>query len=420
MPRLTSHPGITVTRKKSKKHVLWVARWVNPDTGRVEQTSLSRLGLDTTQARLEWAKQKSKSVNARKAAIEAGAPITPDKSLKEAVAEYLKTMRGSLRPRTLDTYNEDITTLLAWADKHQIDQTHKVTGPILVQFRNFLSNKKKRAAKSGGKQGEKEDTIQRRSPGGINKQLRSIKVVMNYLRRIGLTPRLTKDIISDSLKPLRSPKPELEYLEREDIAKLLEACRAHDSAVFKVTRNGKAKKRYAPIGDFILFVLLSGCRFSEAHKLTWADVYLDALNGKDRPPGKIKLKASATKTHQARTIDLSISPLLRATLQRLESQAVGELVFPITAGRLRTAQKRLIQKYKAPSFTFQALRQTTGTYLSNAPGIWGGASAYRSARQLGHSVVVAERHYVGVLYVDPDAQTIESAMGIGALLFGGF
>ncbi len=43
-------------------------------------------------------------------------------------------------------------------------------------------------------------------------------------------------------------------------------------------------------------------------------------------------------------------------------------------------------KAKRDGFGWQVLRRTCGTFLTNAPGIFGEASAYRSARQLGHSV----------------------------------
>lgn len=62
---------------------------------------------------------------------------------------------------------------------------------------------------------------------------------------------------------------------------------------------------------------------------------------------------------------------------------------------------------------FQALRRTCGTYLTNAPGIFGSASAYRSAKQLGHSVQVAEKYYVDVARgIRREARTLEAAMQI--------
>ena len=56
---------------------------------------------------------------------------------------------------------------------------------------------------------------------------------------------------------------------------------------------------------------------------------------------------------------------------------------------------------------------TCGTYLTNAPGIYGGASAFYSARQLGHGVEVAQKHYVGLIRGIPrDAHDLENAMQI--------
>jgi hypothetical protein len=89
-------------------------------------------------------------------------------------------------------------------------------------------------------------------------------------------------------------------------------------------------------------------------------------------------------------------------------------VFGVTRGEAKTAEKRLREEYGAPAgCNFQALRRTCGTYLTNAPGIFGAASAYRSAKQLGHSVAVAERHYLDVMRGIPrEARTLEAAMQI--------
>ena len=68
-------------------------------------------------------------------------------------------------------------------------------------------------------------------------------------------------------------------------------------------------------------------------------------------------------------------------------------------------------EYAAPEFTWPALRRTCGTFLTNAPGIFGAASAYRSAQQLGHRVQIAEKHYLGVVRGNPrDARTLDAAM----------
>ena len=91
-------------------------------------------------------------------------------------------------------------------------------------------------------------------------------------------------------------------------------------------------------------------------------------------------------------------------------------MFAVTHDAAQAAVKRPRSEYGAPKrFSPQVLRSTCGSYLTNAPGIFGAASAYRSAKQLGLSVQVAERHYVGVIRGIPrDARTLEAAMQIEA------
>jgi len=78
----------------------------------------------------------------------------------------------------------------------------------------------------------------------------------------------------------------------------------------------------------------------------------------------------------------------------------------------------LAHRHGAPvELTWRLLRHTCATYLTCAPGIYGAASAYMSARQLGHSVGVAQRHYLGLVRGIPrEATTLEEAMGIHDLL----
>ncbi|HVY26148.1 MAG TPA: hypothetical protein VHB79_06330 [Polyangiaceae bacterium] len=106
---------------------------------------------------------------------------------------------------------------------------------------------------------------------------------------------------------------------------------------------------------------------------------------------------------------------------KLQSGGRGK-VFRLTEAEGKAALKRLTTKkgedgkftYGAPvGSTWQTFRKTCGCYLTNAPGIFGSASAYRSARQLGHSVQIAERYYVNVVRGIPrSARTVEAAMQI--------
>lgn len=177
-------------------------------------------------------------------------------------------------------------------------------------------------------------------------------------------------------------------------------------------------RRFEPIAPFVAFLLLSGCRVGEALTLKWEAIDLDALDGDSKKVGEIHLKAADVKTAQARVVDLSVTPALRALLAAMKLRAgKNRFVFggrdSLPYSAVEGARKRLRTEYGAPTFSWQNLRQTTASFLTNAPSIFGSASAYRSAAQLGHAVEVAQRRYVGLVRgISRDARTVEAAMQI--------
>ena len=77
------------------------------------------------------------------------------------------------------------------------------------------------------------------------------------------------------------------------------------------------------------------------------------------------------------------------------------------------ARRVLIRSSDAPPFTWRMLRRTSGTFLTCAPAIFGAASAFLSAKRLGHTVRIAEKHYAGALAGIPrEARTLSAAMEI--------
>ena len=172
-----------------------------------------------------------------------------------------------------------------------------------------------------------------------------------------------------------------------------------------------------PIAPFVAAVLLTGARFAELIELDWSQVDLDALDSEGQTVGEIHVTAATTKTKRPRTIGLEVSPALRKLLSAMHLKGGGKgSVFRLTRDAAKTAERRLRREFGAPAGCgWQALRRTCGTFLTNSPGVFGAASAFRSAKQLGHSVAVAEKHYVDVLRGIPrDAKTLESAMQIEA------
>jgi integrase len=233
--------------------------------------------------------------------------------------------------------------------------------------------------------------------------------------------RLNGDDIREGLKGVRAPQNRIEFLQAHEIRATLEAALAHDAQTFSATLREHAglaprgaTPRYPPIAPFTLAALLSGMRLGELLTLEWRDVNLSARGENGRVVGEIQLRAEVNKTVRARTVDLSASPALLSLLQALQHRSQpGASVFALTPELAKQSMRRM-RKLGAPShFDWQTCRRTCGTFLTNAPGIFGAASAYRSARQLGHSVAVAESNYLGVVRGIPhEAKTLEAAMGI--------
>jgi hypothetical protein len=147
-------------------------------------------------------------------------------------------------------------------------------------------------------------------------------------------------------------------------------------------------------------------------------VDLDAVDDFGHAAGEIRLQATATKTRTERRIDLVVSPGLREILRVLKLQADGATYIfggdaALAPQVAHNARARLMKWYGAPDFSWQRLRQTCASFLTNAPGIFRSARIYRSAEQMGHSPEVARKYYLGLVRgIPPDARTLDAVLGI--------
>jgi len=401
--------------------VTWQAEFIDPDTGRKKGLSLTRMGLTTRETRREWAIRKSEALRVRRAEISLGAPRKTRTNLAEAIDEFIERRTPELSESTVDSYRDCLRVLAEWAEKQRIAIVEDLTPTALTAFRAVVIARPKRRAAADAPRGKKLLQSVRRSPSTINRDLRTIRVVLNDWRRLGLTPTLDSDAIRDNLATLRVPRPIPTYLRAPQLRRLIDAALRHDIETFKITRREHDgvgivgnTPRYRPIAPFLVTTLLTGARFSEVAGLRWNEVYLDS--------NEILLDADRTKTGHGRRVDLSPTPRLKAVLSRLRLQAAGRtFVFgddrPFPRTFADSTRKRLIDQFDAPKFTWQELRRTCGSFLTCSPSIYGAASAFLSAKRLGHSVAIAERHYVGAITdISHTATTLEEAMRIDDLV----
>jgi integrase len=415
------HPGV-VLEPPEGEHTTWRARFVDPDTGSKTRIRLDPLVLGSKEARRAWAVQKAKSLAKRRVELESGAARATGAGLDDAIAKYFEA-HPSLAKNTRTAYEAAAKKLKAWAKKTHLASADDVTRAKLMLFREVVAKAPKRAAAKGGKRGARVEATEPRSAHALNRDLRSVRTILGYLVDRDLLPRCSHDDLRRALKRDAAPIERIAFLKQKELCALLEAAVAHDAETFTATRKEHAGKgqrgttaRYEAIAPFIVTALMTGMRPGACLALKWEDVDLEAHGPDGRVVGEIHPRGGSS-TKRTGAIGLEVSPGLRSLLEGMQPDDASGPVFPeLSAGVLKAAALRLARDFDAPgSFTWQALRRTCGTFLTNAPGIFGAASAYRSAKQLGHSVTVAERHYVGLVRgIPPTATTLEAAMGIEA------
>jgi integrase len=323
-------------------------------------------------------------------------------ALDDVIDRYLADRKAEWSANTLRANGSAIAAFRAWAAPAKVTTVVDVTTAALASFRVHAISRPSRRKAKGGSRSDVVETDRRRSPAAVNFELAVIKSMIEALRRTG-TLTLSSDDIADNLRLLSLEHARPDPLRPAQIRDLLTAAARHD-------------EDHPAIRPLVIFMLLTGMRLGEAKRVTWADVDLHEQT----------IRVVAGKTKRERTVDMTVSPALARMLTAMRGAGKSGRVF---AGPTAKARLRLIADYGAPAFQWSTrnsrpgersvptLRSTCGTYLANAPGIFGGASARRTADQLGHSVDVAERHYLGAMRRIPaDAKTLEDAMEIADLL----
>ena len=416
----SKHPGVVL---KQRTHVSgrksWIARYTDPATGKQRDTTLSgtEMGLTTAEARKDWAVRWAGQLAAERAAIASGCRPARRVTISQAQEEYFSTQGSRLRERTVQTYRDSMRHLSAWAESERLTYTDELALARLAALREFVAAVPKRVSARARRRGAQRRCGGPRSPVTVNRDLRSISVLLNAWRRLGIAP-ISRDDIADALRPLQVDRVRPKPLKPEEARQLLTAALAHDADCFSITRaeragdsSGRPVPRYDPVAPLVLFCLLSGCRIGEVASLKWEHVDLAAHDGS----GEVVVTATASKTRSERAVRLDVAPVLRALLARLRlAHPDARFVFggaaTVSQESLRSAVRRLRSRFGAPKFNWQRLRQTCASYGVNAAGVYGAASVFLSARRLGHSVAVAERHYLGLVTVPRDARTLEAAM----------
>lgn len=423
MAKPTPHPDVKVRERKRDGRKFWTARYRHPETGERVEEYFSKLKLHTEAQREAWAMKKQAEILAAVHGLTPkGQPIPPEPvqsvTVEKAFELFFGRREGDLAEKTIQGYQTSAKVFRSWCDDHGIERLDQLTPAVLDEFRDDAARMNAYTSAKEEKSGVKTESTRRLSRASVNKLLSHVRIFLKKWCRMELVD-LRWDRVSDTLKKTREEKTNPVYLRPAQVRQLLRACIAHDEKTHDMTRKEKAKgirgktPKFPPIAPYMLAMVLSGARAREMSELSWAEV---------DPEDGIHLDPARVKTRHARIVTYKESPKLKELLKALgENRGDATHVFgpgwtPLTLPTVQAARKRLLSDFKAPTFDYPTLRKTCGTYLTCAPAIYEGASAFLSAKRLGHSVTIAEKHYVGVVSDIPKNQhTLDAVFGIDVL-----
>lgn len=371
------HPGVVLVKPDDHGHPWWRVRYRDVATGRTVKRRLTPAESATAPSRLAAAVALAETLAAQRRDRELGRKLPTNVTLNDAFDRWLAAGRVEWSPGTLHLYRLAVGNLI----RHLGGELYcrEVTTEALALFRAA-------AASAGVRPRGKRSTNRRGDPRvkcSINHELRICKAFLRWAR-VGAGLALSTDDIVAALKPFREAHERKHFYEPHALQRLIKLARAHEAPCYRA----------------IVCLLLTGMRMREFLRLDWS--WVDEGD-------RLRVPASAAKGARYRDADLSVTK--HALPPRPAGVHSGRIFPDVTAAELRAAFTRLRTMDPAlAGLCAHALRRTCSTYFTCAYNPW------RSAKSLGHTVTVAEKHYAGLVRVAPGVTLLEDAMGITDLL----
>jgi integrase len=394
--RCAKHRGVTLVDHPTG----WQGRWTDPQTKKQASLLLHRLGLTREEACCRWAAERRATLRVQREQVNLYGTVRVDLTVIEAVSGFVSTKKAEgLRLASVKSLRDRLRPLVDWCGSRGLERLNLVTVQELAAFREHVLRLPARKTKGGPDAGRGAKVMTDNRLSGTTR--RGFLAAADYFMRE--RSALPADLIRKALKPngVKVERKPIVFLDTSgDIRKTIEAAMRHDRS------NGR-RPVAAPL---ILAALLAGLRRGEMKRLDWKDVDLDGNGGK----GLLRLDES-TKTKRPRRVALDVCPVLRGLLAALRLRAGNPASGPVfPEASFLSFLRRLRCEFGAPArFTWQVARRTCAAWSCSAPGVFGAASAFMSAKRLGHGVGVSERFYAdSISGIPATAKTLEAAMGI--------
>lgn len=327
-------------------------------------------------------------------------PEVPNEQIVNVIKGYFLGRGGTKSEGTQKEYRASADRFLEFCRINGIRTVHQLNRAVLSEFVKWVIAQPRQVPKKGGKKGEKKVAKGKGKTARVNetrnKDIRQVRAILNRLRKDGAI-RMSRDDIADTLEELTAKTVKKPFLRPDKLVALLKSCRDYDA------------KHDRPALPVILFLLLTGMRVEEAVLIEWSAVEQQS----------IEIPAEITKAKKARSVPLTITPMLAAMLHKGRKDKTGRVLGEYSIDIIENICRDLVENCGAPKFTPQTLRRTCGTYICCAPSIYGGATGsapHMAAARLGHGLGVSQKHYVGVVDIPRKAKTIEDAMQLARLI----
>ena len=363
-----AHPGVVLLPPHGRHG--WRARYRDPISGRRRKVTLSPVDAASVATRTAWAVAMSELIQRtiRDRALGVRAPL--DVTVADAIERWMAA--DARTTNTVKGYRTAVREFTAYVGAARF--VREIDPPLLEAFRAHVRARKCAAGQRRG---------QPLKLAVLNTRFRTLIAFLRWARR-GAGCVLATDDIAHAFRAFRVKHERKPFMTRAAIERLLELANKHEPQLYWPIRTG----------------LLTGLRAAELVSLRW-----EWITEGDR----IQLRAAAAKG-AIRDIDLTVTH--HAIPPRRPGTTAGKVYPELTYDRLQQGIKRLRDRDPdvLAGVTAHALRRTCATYFTCTLNPW------RSAKSLGHTVAIAERHYAGLVRVPPGCATLEAAMGIEGVL----